>query len=86
MMQGCRLVAQVAHFYRSLSVGKCNRWIDEFIHRINSDLVEFDGNPLHETGQMHPRMSALIHGWGKYPWMKNFHEWGAIYTRPVIME
>ena len=30
-----------------------------------------------ETGQMHPRMNALIHGWGKYPWMINLHEWGA---------
>lgn len=30
------------------------------------------------TGQMHPRMNALIHAWGKYPWMINLHEFCTI--------
>ena len=28
-------------------------------------------------------MSALIHGRGKYPWMINFHGWGATYAAPT---
>ncbi len=35
------------------------------------------GGPVRdETGEMHRRTNALIHGWGKYPWMINFYEWG----------
>ena len=29
-------------------------------------------------------MSALIHEWGKYPWMKNIHIWGATCFVPEI--
>ena len=43
------------------------------------ELIPIREKTRDETGQMHPRMSALIHGWGKYPWMINFHGWGATY-------
>ena len=36
------------------------------------------GGPVRdETGEMHRRNKALIHGWREYPWMINLHEWGA---------
>ena len=41
------------------------------------EFISISGGTRDETGQMHPRMNALIHGWGKYPWMKTLHEWGA---------
>lgn len=38
--------------------------------------MEF-GKTRNEASQMHPQTKALIHGWGTYPWIINFHEWGA---------
>ncbi len=41
------------------------------------DFFEVGGPARDETGETHRRTNAFIHGWGKYPWMINFHEWGA---------
>ncbi len=41
--------------------------------------IPIRGKTRHETGKMYPRMSALIHGWGKHPWIINFHGWGIRY-------
>ncbi len=41
------------------------------------DFFEVSGPARDETGETHRRTNAFIHGWGKYPWMINFHEWGA---------
>ena len=69
MMQGCILV-------------DLYQWGNAIDGSMSSsmELIPIRGKILHETGQMHPRMSALIHGWGKYPWMINFHGWGATIT------
>ncbi len=50
------------------------------IHGLMRSCMEFipiGGENRNETGQMHPQTNALIHGWDKYPWMINLHEWGA---------
>ncbi len=50
------------------------------------DFFQVGGPARDETGEMHRRTNALIHGWGKYPWMRQLHpwmrilhEWGASY-------
>ena len=48
--------------------------------------MEFETNLLHETGGVARRMSAPIHGWGKYPCMKNIHGWGATTIHGVFEE
>ena len=40
------------------------------------DFFQVGGPARDVTGEMHRRTNALIHGWGKYPWMRNFYEWG----------
>ncbi len=45
------------------------------------DFFPIGGPVRDETGEMHRRTNALIYGWGKYPWMINLYEWGAIATR-----
>ena len=41
------------------------------------DFFQVGGPARDETGETHRQTNALIHGWGKYPWMINFYEWGA---------
>ena len=47
-------------------------------------ILQIGGKTRDETGHMYPRMNALIHGWVKYPWIINLHEWGAIYVMVFI--
>ncbi len=49
------------------------------------DLFPIDGPLRDETGEMHRRTNALIHGWGKYTWMINLYEWVAIWIRSLAV-
>lgn len=74
IMQHCRLFAQVVHACSSLY-----QWGNPIDGSISSSLesIPIRGKTRDETGQMHPWMNVLIHEWAKYPWMINFHRWGA---------
>ncbi len=47
------------------------------------DFVPISGPVRDETGETYRRSNALIHGWGKYPWMINLHKWGATHVLDV---
>ena len=62
-------------FFSSLS-------IESFAHPWNPPLIPWKffqsgGASLHDTGQMARRINPLIHRWNEFPWMINFHGWGA---------
>ena len=48
------------------------------------EFFQVGGPARDETGETHRRTNALIHGWGKYPWMINFYEWGATYAPKIL--
>ncbi len=49
------------------------------------DFFQVGGPTRDETDKTHRRSNALIHGWGKYPWMRIIHECITYVPKPKIL-